>query len=94
MDRLDQLLRNEMSRSLERIAGSCPEGTLAAISAEHPRLRRRLDEAEARLAGFRAELLERYAAWQAGLAELENLWALAMLKRDEPKAADVFRSAA
>ena len=94
MDSLDRFLRDEMSRSMERIAGTLPEGTLPLITARHPSLRGRLDDVEARLAQLRAEILERYGAWRAALGEMENLWALAALKRAEPEAADTLRSAA
>ncbi len=94
MDPLDRLLGEELSSSLDRIAGSCGEGTLAFVTAHHPNLRGRLEEAEARLAGLRLELLDRYAAWRAALRTLEDLWALAELKRAEPDATDALRSAA
>lgn len=94
MTPLDRLLREELSRCLERIAGVSPEGLLAFITAQHPSLRGRLDEVEARLAGLRAEMLERYTAWEGVLREMEDLWALAALKRTEPGAAHVFKSAA
>jgi len=86
MNPVDRLLRDEMSRCLERVSGISPEGTLGLITARHPSLRGRLDEVEARLAGLRAETLERYAAWRAGLKEMEDLWALAALKQEEPGA--------
>ena len=94
MNRLDRLLRDEVSRRLESIAGTCPEGTFSFISCYHPTLRGRLEEVEERLAGLRAEILDRYAAWQAGLKEIENLWALAALKRAEPGAIEDLKSAA
>ena len=87
MNPLDRLLGDDLSRCLDRIAGSYGEGTLAFINAQHPGLRCRIDEAEVRVAGLRLELLERFAAWQGALKELEALWALAELKRDEPQAA-------
>ena len=87
MNPLDRLLGDDLSRCLDRIAGSYGEGTLAFINAQHPGLRGRLEEAEARLADLRLELLERYAAWQGALKDVEGLWALAELKRDEPQAA-------
>lgn len=94
MDSVDRFLRDEVSRSMERVAGTLPEGTLLLITAQHPSLRGRLDDVEARLAQLRAEILERYAAWQVALGEMENLWALAALKRAEPEAGDTLRSAA
>ncbi len=87
MDPLDRLLGDDLSRCLDRIAGSYGEGTLAFINSQHPGLRCRIDEGEARAAGLRLELLERFAAWQDALKDLEALWALAELKRDEPQAA-------
>jgi hypothetical protein len=87
MDPLDRLLGDDLARCLDRIAGSYGEGTLAFINSQHPGLRCRIDEAEARVAGLRLELLERFAAWQGALKDLEALWALAELKRDEPQAA-------
>ncbi|MBI2553264.1 MAG: hypothetical protein HYV92_02315 [Candidatus Rokubacteria bacterium] len=87
MNPLDRLLGEELSRCLDRIAGSYGEGTLAFINAHHPGLRCRIDEKENQLAALRLELLERYAAWQAAMKDLEDLWALAELKRSEPRAA-------
>lgn len=87
MDPLDRLLGEESSRCLDRVAVSYAEGTLAVINAEHPGLRRRIDEKESQLAALRLDLLERYATWQGALKDLEDLWALAELKRSEPQAA-------
>ena len=93
MNPLDRLLREEVSQCLEGIAGASAEGALAFITAHHPGLRGRLDEAEMRLATLRVELLDHYAAWQATLGEMENLWALAALRSAEG-VADTFKSAA
>jgi hypothetical protein len=87
MNPLDRLLQEDLSRSLDRLAGSHEEGTLAFVTAQHPGLRARMDEKESQLAALRVELLERYAAWQGTLRDLEALWALAELKRAEPQAA-------
>ena len=87
MNPLDRLLGQDLSRCLDRIAGSYGEGTLASLNAHHGDLRCRMEEAEARVAGLRLELLERYAAWHGALKDLEDLWALAELKRTEPQAA-------
>ena len=87
MNPLDRLLGEDLSRCLDLIAGSYGEGTLGFINAQHPGLRCRMEEAEAHLAGLRLELLERYAAWQGVLKDLESLWGLAELKRSEPQAA-------
>ena len=87
MNPLDRLLGDELARCLDRIAGSYGEGTLGFVNAHHQGLRRQLDEKESQLAALRLDLLERYAAWQAALNDLEDLWALAELKRSEPCAA-------
>ncbi len=94
MNPLDRLLGEELSRCLDRIAGCYGEGTLSFIDAHHPDLRGRLDDRESELAGLRLALLERYGAWQAALKALEDLWALAELKRAEPDTADAMKSAA
>lgn len=87
MNPLDRFLGEELSRCLERIAGSYGEGTLAFLNAEHPGLRGRIDEKDGQLAALRRELLDRYAVWEGALKDLEDLWALAELKRTEPRAA-------
>lgn len=60
MNPLDRLLRKEMSRCLERIAGPSAEGPLPCMTTHQPGLRSRLEEAEGRLAGLRSRLLEDY----------------------------------
>jgi O-methyltransferase involved in polyketide biosynthesis len=87
MNSLDRLLHDEMAHLLDRIAATVPGGSLAAATASHPTLRARLDEAEARLTALRATLLEAYGQWGRTLEDLENLWALAAWKREEPSLA-------
>jgi O-methyltransferase involved in polyketide biosynthesis len=84
MNALDRLLTDEINSLLERVAATVPEGSLAAATARHPTLRARLDETEARLAALRASLLETYGAWGRTLEDMENLWALAAWKREDP----------
>jgi hypothetical protein len=84
MNPLDRILREELNGLLERIAGSVPEGSLAAATAHHPSLRARIDETDARLCALRASMLEAYGAWGRTLEDLENLWALAAWKREDP----------
>ncbi len=81
---VDRLLRDELNGLLERIAASVPEGSLTAATAEHPSLRARIDEADARLCALRASMLEAYGAWGRTLEDVENLWALAAWKREDP----------
>jgi hypothetical protein len=94
MNSVEQVLSGELSGALERLAAATPEGVLAHVTAHHPDLRRRLEEAEGRLGALRVEVLERYGAWQQALGEWESLWALAALRGAEPEAADPLRSAA
>jgi hypothetical protein len=84
MNPLDRMLRDEVSGLLERIAASVPEGSLAAATGQYPSLRARIDETDARLSALRASMLEAYGAWGRGLEDLENLWALAAWKREDP----------
>jgi hypothetical protein len=84
MNPLDRLLKDELSGLLERIAASAPEGSLAAATAQYPVLRARIDETDARLCALRASILEAYGAWGRTLEDLENLWALAAWKREDP----------
>jgi hypothetical protein len=77
MNPVEHTLQIELMGLLDRLASSLPQGTLAAVATASPTLRKRLDEAEARLAEFRAALLADYGRWRAGLDDLENLWALA-----------------
>jgi hypothetical protein len=86
MNSLDKLLKDEIDSLLERIAATVAEGSLADVTASHPALRARLEEAEARLAALRASLLEAYGAWGRALEDVENLWALAACKRANPGA--------
>ncbi len=82
MNPLDRLLRDELNGLLERIAACVPEGSLAA-AVQHPSLRARIDETDARLCALRASMLEAYGAWGRTLEDLENLWALTAWKRED-----------
>jgi hypothetical protein len=80
MNRLEQVLNDDVSRLLERLAGSVPAGCLEATAARNAGLRRRLEEVEAQMAMLRASLLESYGRWRLALEDVENLWALAAWK--------------
>ena len=94
MNRMDQWLTQELSESLDLLAREVPPGTLAFITAHHPDLRSRIEEAEARLAACRDELVALYGAWRSALEELRNLWSLAGWEAGQPGAADALKEAA
>ena len=67
MSHLDQVLQDDVSRLLERLAGSIPGGCLEATVTRNPGLRRRLDEVETQLATLRASLQDGYGRWRRAL---------------------------
>ena len=75
MNSVDRVLYEELTHLMDRLATSVPAGSL--ITAGHPLLRARLDEADAQLGAARASLLEDYGRWRRALEDVENLWALA-----------------
>jgi hypothetical protein len=77
MNAMDRLLHDEITRLMDRLAASLPEGGLEGMRAVNPTLKLRLDEMETTLAGLRSGLLEGYWRWTRALDDLENLWALA-----------------
>jgi hypothetical protein len=77
MNPMERVLSNDLTRLIDRLSASIPEGALDRIRATTPTLMRRHDELEAILAGARASLMENYARWARGLDDLENVWALA-----------------
>jgi hypothetical protein len=94
MSAIEQWLTQERTEALNAVARDIPPGTLAFITAHHPGLRLRIEEAEARLAARRDELIARYEAWTQALEELQNLWSLAGWEAGQPGAADALREAA
>jgi hypothetical protein len=81
MNPVDRVLYEELTHLLDRLATSVPDGSLAQAAAANPRLRDRLDEADAQLAAARTALLDGYGRWQRALEDVENLWALAAWRR-------------
>jgi hypothetical protein len=77
MNSMERLLHDEITRLMDRLATSVPEGGIERMRALNPTLRTRLDEAEATLASIRSSLVESYGRWNRALDDLENLWALA-----------------
>ena len=76
MNPVERVLYQELTRLLDRLAASVPDGSLEKIRAANPTLKARLDEADTTLAGAREELLEAYGRWRRALEDVENLWAL------------------
>lgn len=93
MNPMDQLLRDELNRLLDRIAATTRAGVAKASARHLPDLRIRLDEAEARLSAKRQALLEQYAQWQEALEACEDLWAVAQLELEETGAGGIRRAA-
>jgi len=81
MNPVDRVMQEELTFLVDRLAASVPNGSLAQAAAANPRLRARLDEADAQLAAARATLLEGYGQWRRALEDVENLWALAAWRR-------------
>ena len=81
MNSVENVLYEELTHLVDRLATSVPEGSLAEAAAANPWLRRRLDEADTQLAAVRASLLEDYGRWRRALEDVENLWALAAWRR-------------
>lgn len=77
MNPIERALNDELSRLMDRLAASVPDGCVEVVGAKGTTLRHRLDEAESQLAAVRASLLEGYGRWRRALEDLENLWALA-----------------
>ena len=76
MNPVEQLLQQEMTYFIDRLASSMPP--VGVIShAMTPTVRTRLDDSEAQLAQARAALIEGYGRWRRALEDVENLWALA-----------------
>lgn len=75
---LDQLLRSDLGRLLDRIATS--EGAVHAAAGLDPEARARIEEAEARLAAARLRLLTEYEEWERALEACADLWAVSGLR--------------
>jgi hypothetical protein len=74
MNRIEQVLSDDLVRTMDRLSQSLPEGMVDVTGT----LRTRLAELDARLAAERLRLLDDYARWTRALDDLENLWALAL----------------
>ena len=75
MNAVEHVLYEEVTHFMDRLATTVPPG--AAVPTAMPRMRSRLEEAEAELATARAAIVEGYGRWRRALEDVENLWALA-----------------
>ena len=87
MNRVEQVLNDELNRLLDRLAWSVPEGCLESLALPNAALRMRLDEVEGQMAAVRAAILDGYGRWRRALEDVENLWALAAWKSAAPEPA-------
>jgi hypothetical protein len=87
MNAMERLLHDEVTRLMDRLATSVPEGGVEWTRAVNPTLRLRLDEMDTALAGLRSVLVEGYGRWRNALDDLENLWALAAWRSAETEEA-------
>jgi hypothetical protein len=74
---MERLLHDEISRLMDRLAATVPEGGIERMRNANPTLTQRLDEMETTLAVIRNSLMDGYGRWGQALDDLENLWALA-----------------
>jgi hypothetical protein len=74
MNPVEQLLYDEVTHFIDRLATSVPG---AGIPATIPSMRARLEDADAELATARMAIIESYGRWRRALEDVENLWALA-----------------
>lgn len=93
MNPLEQLVQDELNRLVDRLAATAREGTVAGCAGQHPEVRARIEQAEARLSSARCALLEGYAVWREALSECGDLWALADLAAERPAASVEARAA-
>jgi hypothetical protein len=75
MNPVEQLLYDEVTHFMDRLATSVAPG--AATATAMPGIRGRLDDAESELATARAAMVESYGRWRRALDDVENYWALA-----------------
>ena len=76
MNAMERVLSDDLSRLIDRLAGSIPVGACERIRAT-PALAARLDDLEAAAGTARAALVEDYARWMRALDDLERAWSVA-----------------
>ena len=82
MNAVDRMLRDEMNRLLDRVAGSGNAEDLVGVLAGQPGLRAKIEEAEERWAALRRSMVDAYGAWGRAMDDLESLWAIVEYRRE------------
>ena len=77
MNPMERMLSNDLTRLIDRLAASIPEGSLERVRRITPTRAARLADVESSLVGAHASMVEDYARWTRALDDLENVWALA-----------------
>ena len=85
MNALEQLLQDDLSHLVDRIAATTRDGIVTDCLARRAELISRLSEAETRLSKLRLALLHGYVAWHEALQEYSDLWAVADLSVEAVK---------
>jgi hypothetical protein len=83
MNALERLLQDELNRLLDRIALRTGDDTAGGLKSD---LRAPIERCEDRLTALRAALLDGYAEWTRTVEECEDLWAVAVLRKDGAEA--------
>lgn len=84
MNEVERALSEDLTRLMDRLAGSIPQGAVARVLAHRP-TRARLEQLDAELAAAQASLGDAYGRWRRALDDLESLWAVAAWRAlDEP----------
>ena len=76
MNAMERVVADDVTRLIDRLAASMPDGAFERISVKAPRVASRLAELEASLADARASLIEDDERWTQALNDLENVRAL------------------
>lgn len=77
MNPMERILSDDLSRLIDRLADSIPEGAYERIRTTTPAVATRLDDLEAVVGNARAALVEDYVRWTRALDDLENAWSVA-----------------
>jgi hypothetical protein len=82
MNAMERVLSDDLSRLIDRLAGSIPEGAYERIRTTAPAVAARLDDLEVMVGNARAALVEDYTRWARALDDLENAWSVAAWRAD------------
>ncbi|MBI2460577.1 MAG: hypothetical protein HYV61_03500 [Candidatus Rokubacteria bacterium] len=88
---LRALMEADLGRLIEAVSTEYPPGTAARLEREAPGLKAAIERTEARLGSLYRELLAAdatLARWRQTLAELDQLWRLAIQVAEAPEAGE------